>query len=307
MIQQTEYKGVKAVIIGNDEVSFTFLTERGGTMVSAKKHEKEFLIQRPGCSFGTVPFDGRYTEAECAGMDDMFPTIDPFCYEKFPWSGAKLSDHGEIWNLPCRTEIEAQKIRFTFHGVHLPYIFRKNVYMKADGVLRIDYSVENPTEFDMDFLWAAHIMLRADPGLTLSVPENCTKFQTVFQRNFYMGDYGDTYDYPIAVDDNGKVCDLSTMDESCGRIIKFYFKEKVREGFCMVRYPDKSFIEMRFPKECVPYLGILHSYNSAQGNRYLIVEPCTAPFDRPDIAKAMKKGSVISANSTYDWWLEIKV
>lgn len=307
MIQKTEYKGKKAIIIYSREASFMFLAEHGSTMVSAKRHDREFLVQEPGSAFGTVPFDGRYTEAECAGMDDMFPTIDPFCYEQFPWSGVRLSDHGEIWNLPCKSKIACDQIQFTFHGVRLPYIFKKTVRMKSDRILRIDYAAENPTEFDMDFLWAAHVMLQAEPGLVLQVPENCTKLQTVFQKNFHMGNYADTYDYPIAVDDNRNLCDLATMDESWGRIIKFYFKEKVNTGFCTVRYPDRSRIAIRFSEDCVPYLGILHSYNSAKGNRYLIVEPCTAPFDRPDMAKAMKKGSVIPAASTYSWWLEIEV
>lgn len=191
--------------------------------------------------------------------------------------------------------------------MRLPYIFRKTVRMKTDRILRMDYSAENPTDFDMDFLWAAHAMLRADPGLALSVPENCTKFQTVFQRNFHMGSCMDVYDYPAATDDGGTPRDLSTMDDSCGRVIKFYFKEKVARGFCAVRYPDGSRLELRFPEDRVPYLGLLHNYNSAEGNRYLIVKPCTAPLDRPDMARAMKKGSLIPAHSAYEWWMEIGV
>lgn len=63
MIERTSYKGKEAVTLCSDEASFTFLTERGSTMVSAKRHGREFLVQRPGAVFTAVPFDGQYTKA----------------------------------------------------------------------------------------------------------------------------------------------------------------------------------------------------------------------------------------------------
>ena len=39
----------------------------------------------------------------------------------------------------------------------------------------------------------------------------------------------------------------------------------------------------------------------------MFLEPCTSPFDRPDVARLMKKNCVIPPRSAYEWYLEITV
>ena len=307
MIKNTTYKDQQTITIDSGKASFTFLPSHGASMVSAKLGDREFMIQRPEPTYRTVPFDGDYVEAECSGMDDMFPTIDVCHYESFPWQGVKLADHGEAWNLPCKAEIDGETVRFTSHGVRLPYIFHKDISMKDDHTLRIDYRAENPTDFPMDFLWACHTMLKAEPGLKLIVPDNCTKAQAVFEENGSIGDYADEFDYPVHVDKNGVSHDFSVMGEPRNCNEKYYFKYPVSKGFCAIEHADGAKFEMRFPEEKVPYLGILQNYGCFRGMYNIFLEPCTASFDRPDIAKAMKKASVIPAQSEYTWHIEIEL
>lgn len=309
MVYETIYKDQKAVTVENEALRFLFLPDTGASIASIlwKSENKEMLIQRPGPNYRRVAFDGSYVDAECSGMDDMFPTIDACHYERFPWNGVRLADHGEVWNLSCNTELTSTSASFTVHGVRLPYIFSKKAEFRDDFTLRLEYNVENPTPFDMDFIWAGHIMLRAEPGVQLQVPEGCKAAQAVFSNTGWIGAYADEFSYPAFEDARGVLRDMSRMGEADGSCEKFYFKEKLIKGGCSVSYPDGLRINIGFPADRVPYLGILRNLGGFMSIYNLFVEPCTAPFDRPDIARQMGKCSVIPAHSSYGWHLDFSV
>ena len=94
-ISDTMYKDQRAICLESDHARFLFLPDTGANLASAysKPLQKEYLVQRPEPKYLRQPFDGVYVDAECSGMDDMFPTIDRCHYERFPWSGVPLADH----------------------------------------------------------------------------------------------------------------------------------------------------------------------------------------------------------------------
>lgn len=303
------YKDQKAVVFESDALLFKFLPEFGGNLASAfdKNTGREFMVQRPETHYRVVPFDGAYTEGECCGMDDMFPTIDICYYEKEPWAGVKLADHGEIWNLKAETTLRKDGAAFVFHGVRLPYVLEKNIRFLSDTVLRIDYKLHNPTQFDMYFLWAAHTMLNAEPGLRILVPDDLKKAVAVFSNTERIGKYGEEFDWPAYTDKDGTRRKIDVMGERDLNCEKYYFKEALQKGWCAAQYPDNTVFALSFPAEKVPYLGILHNLGSFRGIYNLFLEPCTAPFDRPDFAAARGQCSKAAAKSVYEWYLNITV
>lgn len=309
MVYETVYKDQLAVAVENEALRFLFLPETGASVASIlwKKENRELLVQRPEPVYRRVAFDKSYVDAECSGMDDMFPTIDACHYERFPWGGVKLADHGEVWNLSCDRVLSSSGVSFTAHGIRLPYLFRKKAAFRDDRTLRLEYRVENPTPFEMDFIWAGHIMLRAEPGLKLQVPEGCTAAQAVFSNTGRIGGYAQEFCYPTFTDAQGVRRDMSRMGEADGSCEKFYFKEKLLEGNCGVLYPDGLMFKIGFPANRVPYLGILLNRGGFMDIFNLFVEPCTAPFDRPDVARLMGKCSVVPAQSAYSWYLDLSV
>ena len=88
---------------------------------------------------------------------------------------------------------------------------------------------------------------------------------------------------------------------------KYYFKNKLSDGWCAVRYPDGTVFGLSFPEQKVPYLGILHNPGGWRDIYNIFLEPCTAPFDRPDVANLRGQGSVVKAHSIYEWHLNITV
>lgn len=308
-ISETMYKDQRAICLESDHARFLFLPDTGANLASAysKPLQKEYLVQRPEPKYLRQPFDGVYVDAECSGMDDMFPTIDRCHYERFPWSGVPLADHGEVWNLPCEVAAEGQRVSFTCYGVRLPYRFIKQASMPREDVLLLTYRVENPTAFDMDFLWAGHTMVVAQPGLTLHVPDDCVRGSAVFTNTGRIGGYGNRFHYPVFTDSQGVRRDVSRMLECDGNCEKYYFENKLREGWCAVQYPAGDVFGLSFTAQTVPYLGILHNEGDFRGLYSIFLEPCTSGFDRPDLAKLWGQSSVIPPRGAYQWQMAVSL
>lgn len=308
-VYEGTYKDQKAVVLESSALQFKFLPGFGGNLCSAvdKRTGREFMVQRPEKSYRVVPFDGVYVDGECCGMDDMFPTIDVCHYEKEPWTGVRLADHGEVWNLSADTKLKADGVSFTFCGVRLPYVLYKRIRFLSDTVLRIDYRLENRTQFDMDFLWAAHTMLNAEPGVSILVPEDLKKAIAVFSNTERIGRYGEEFDWPEYMDRDGIRRKIDVMGERDRNCEKYYFRDALKKGWCAAVYPDDTVFALSFPADKVPYLGILHNQGSFRDIYNLFLEPCTAPFDRPDIAAVRGQGSSVGAKSAYEWYLNVTI
>ena len=123
-INKSTYKDQNAIKMESDKLLLKMLPDSGGKIASIieKETSKEFMVQSSEKQYKKVPFGGSYIDGECSGMDDMFPTVD-FChYEKEPWIGIKLADHGEVWNLKAETIISKDSVEFIIHGIRLSYI-----------------------------------------------------------------------------------------------------------------------------------------------------------------------------------------
>jgi hypothetical protein len=308
-IYESTYKDQKAIVMESDLLAFKFLPDFGGNIVSIvdKKTTKEFMVQRPEPKYRTVAFDGSYVDAECCGIDDMFPTIDTCYYQKEPWAGIKLADHGEVWNLKAKIQAFKDSIGYTFHGIRLPYVFEKQTRFLSDNVLRIDYKVTNNTQFDMEFLWAAHTMLNAEPGVSILVPGDLKKAISVFTNTGRIGKYGEEFDWPEYTDKDGTIRNIGIMGEREDNCEKYYFKNALKKGWCAAQYPDSNVFALSFPSEKIPYLGILHNPGSFRSIYNLFLEPCSASFDRPDFAATRGQNSLVKACSTYEWYLNISI
>ena len=165
-IEFSKYKDKSSIVVENGRIRAEFTPDPGGKMVSLidKNSGYEFLVQRPGEKYREQAFDGLYTEGECSGFDDMFPTID-FCeYENEPWKGTKMADHGEVWSLPWDYQLNSGSLEFQVEGVRFPYRLQKKVAIVDDNVLRLSYTLKNRSGHDFEFLWAGHFMFNMEEG-----------------------------------------------------------------------------------------------------------------------------------------------
>ncbi len=127
-INRSDYRGTESLIMENDYMAFTVLPF-GGRIVSIldKSINKEFLMQQEGIKYNHVEYDSDYDEADPAGFDDMFPTIEESFYPDYPWEGILLPDHGEVWSLPWDYNIKSDAVKMSVNGIRLPYRLEKEI------------------------------------------------------------------------------------------------------------------------------------------------------------------------------------
>jgi hypothetical protein len=308
-ISPTLYKDQPAVTIESEMISAQFLPTIGAKFCSLvyKPQNFELMVQRPAPKYLIAPYDGVYEEGECSGFDDMFPTIDRGLYGKFPWQDTMIPDHGEVWSLPWEMQVSDNRLTFTCHGVRFPYQLEKQVFFLDSSRLRIEYSLKNLSAFDMDFLWAAHIMLNLEENVELVLPSSVERIVTTFNRSGILGSFGDTFDFPHARLTNGKQQDLRQMrPKSAQDAYKYYVDGKLSEGWCALNYRARGLLlALSFPTETVPYLGILPNEGGWHDLYNIFLEPATAAFDSLKNARERDTLSTIPANSVYKWYLNI--
>lgn len=308
-IYKSNYKSQNAVTIESKTIKVQFLPRFGSNMCSLfyKLKNIELLVQRKG-KYKIGSYGSSYVKAECAGVDDMFPTIDECFYENHPWKGIHIPDHGEVWAIPWDIMIENEKIHFFTYGVRFPYKVDKLVYFESDYVLRIDYKVTNLSSFDLDFMWVAHCMLISETGLCINLPEEVKTVVCTWDIDGLI-EYGKELNWPVYHNSLGKENNLGLMGmKESGRAIKYFVKDAMSNGWCKLEYPKSELtVTFTFSVKSVPYLGILLNEGKWSNLYNIFIEPATAPFDRLDVSKIHSKCSNVKANSTYEWYLKVSI
>ncbi len=309
-IYNAHYKDQPAVTLESDVLRVQFLPTIGAKLCSLvyKPLNRELMVQNPSANYLLQPYDGHYESAECSGFDDMFPTIDTCYYEAYPWQGTKMADHGEVWSLAWGSKIENDQLALSTYGVRFPYKLDKQVFFAAPHILRMEYTLTNLSDFDFQFLWAAHTMINLEDKVELVLPTGVERVVSC-SHSGSMGGYGLEAAWPQFTQADGSARDLSRLRPiSTGKSEKYYVKGALPEGWCGLKYHASDFaLALSFPVKTVPYLGVLPNEGGWRGIHNIFLEPATASFDRPDVARLRGEGSVVRARSTYAWYLNISL
>lgn len=310
-VYKSKYKDQNAITIESELLKAQFLPEVGSKMSSLifKKSGKELLVQRPNKNYRLGSYDGDYLLGECSGFDEMFPTIIECYYERYPWKGTKIPDHGEVWSLRWNYELEEESIHMSVYGVRFPYKFEKWVKFVEDNILRIDYKVTNNSNFDFDFMWAAHLMINLIEGSQIILPPGVKKAICVLSKSERIGKYGDEFTWPENRVDENKIYRLDIIrSKKVKDVEKYFIKGKLKEGWCGFKYKDDNLVlAFSFPVDRVPYLSILTNEGGWDNLYNIFFEPCTASFDRLDVSKLRGEYSTVKAGKCYSWYLNITV
>ena len=312
-ISQTKYKDVKAVSIESRLLKAVFLPLYGAKMASLidKESGREFLVQADGRSYKKLAYTGDYVAAECSGFDDMFPNIDEYEYMDFPWVGTMMPDHGEVCGLPWEYEIleSGNCLHFWVYSVRFAYRLDKWVRFEGDDEMTIEYEAKNLSPFDLDFIWAGHVMINAQQGAQITLPfKDGAKATCVFCSDESFAKAGDVLVWPQKSAIDGGQAQLNVTGERNldGRTYKYYFDEEASQGWCRYKYPDGTGLELKFDNSAVPYLGIWVNDGAFKGYHNIAFEPCTGTFDDPGRAKQHGQNSVLKEGGEYAWTISLK-
>ena len=311
-IYPSQYKDQRAMSVESDQIVAQFLPAIGSKLCSLvyKPLNLELLVQRPNPRYLLAPYDGDYVgQGECSGFDEMFPSIDKCFYEGYPWRGTPIPDHGEVWSIGWDCAAENDRLHFATFGVRFSYKLEKWVSFHGDNILHTDYRVTNLSDFDLDFMWAAHPMFYLEEGAELRLPAGVQQVVTTLSFTGNLGRYGDEFDWPIARLPDGQMRDLRRIRPKTARDAEKYFvKGKLPEGWCALTFPRSDLtLTLSFPVETVPYLAILPNAGGWQDLYNIFLEPATASFDRLDVARVRGEYSTVKAGAIYEWYLRMSV
>lgn len=309
-VYEGRYKDVRSVVLETDALRVTMLPDWGGKMASLvhKRTGAEHLYQLPEAKFRRVSYGARFDDGECAGFDDMFPTISECYCDLEPWAGAKFPDHGEVWSIPWKAEVSDSEVRLAVHGVRFPYLLSKAVAIERENVVLLSYRVENLSPCDFPAMWAAHPLFSMTPGTRIIVPGAARHIINTVPGPA-LGGYGERYTFPNARTSDGKEWDLSRINANDGKFsFKYFFLDELEEGFALIHDPKtRETVGLSWSVNEVPYLGMWVNEGGHAGQFNVAPEPCTAPLDRWDTARQWGRLPVIPPLGSREWTLRVSV
>jgi hypothetical protein len=304
------HKDVQGLVFESEALHAIILPQFGGKMASLvhKATGHEHLDQVPGEQFRRAPYGAPYDSGEPSGFDEMFPTITECFCDVAPWAGTQLPDHGEVWSLPWQCEQTDRELRLSVHGVRLPYVLRKTVRFDRPDSILLKYRVENPSACDLPAMWAAHPLFRATPGMRIILPEAVRHIMNTVPGPA-LGGYGERHGFPRVTGADGREYDLSRVGPNEGKhYFKYFVLDPLDEGFAILHDPStRETVGLAWPVEQVPYLGMWVTEGAWMGRYHVAPEPCTAPFDRWDVARQWGRLPMIPALGSREWSLRITV
>lgn len=309
-ISPGKYKGEDAVILESEALRLALVPGSGAKIASLihKETGRECLWQRPSEQFRKGVYAGPYEDGEISGFDEMFPTISECYCDAGPWAGTRMPDHGEVWSLPWKCEQTDTEVRTSVHGVRFPYLLTRTVSFARPNTFVLRYQAENLSAVDFPALWSAHPLFNMTPGTRLIVPPAAREIMNTVPGPA-LGGFGERFSFPIAKTSAGKEFDLSRINPPGSQLyFKYFFLDEFDEGFAILHDPrTRETVGLGWPVEQVPYLGMWVNEGAWNDCYHIAPEPCTAPFDRWDVARQWGKLPVIPAFGSRQWELRISV
>ena len=302
------YKDIEAVILENDFLRVSILPRWGSKIASiySLKRNYELLWQNPNKNFVRTEYGADFSDGDCSGFDEMFPSISRCYYEDGPWAGTEIPDHGEVWTIPWTETSDKGTCRMSVQGVRFPYVLQKEVSLEGPDLV-IRYTLENPTRFPFYSIWAAHPLFNTCPGMEIIVPSSLKRIINAVPGKV-LGSYGKVHSFPKTPGPSGREIDLRIIPEKSDRYQKYYFSGPLQEGWCSLYHPDRDLtVSMIFPPDSVPYLGMWINEGGWAGQYNVAPEPATAGMDRVDFSKMWNMADCTGPFSKKSWYLRISV
>jgi hypothetical protein len=163
-----------------------------------------------------------------------------------------------------------------------------------DGKLVINYRATNNTQFEFDFLYAAHCMIAAEEGAKIETDFAVgAKATLIFDNWKKRGTYGTPFIWQA---DSGL-----TPGRNDKSNYKIFFDDPAKEGWCKYTYTDGSSVKMAYSADKLPYLGIWFNWGDLKGMYNFAFEPSSGSYDRPDLARKHNQYSTLAPHGVYEW------
>ncbi len=294
-VRQVRYKDIPAFALTTKTARTVVVPAQGGKIVSFRRASdgKEYLLQNPSAHFLPMGPQDDFERCECAGFDDMFPTVDPVSVRYPDGVTLRYPDHGEVCRVPFSHQATDSTLALSYHSATLGYTYEKSFEEGAQGALVIRYRIENCSARDLDVLWAGHCLINVERGGRLLLP---------FQEGEPTDVMFDTTSGAQAGERLPLRAEWLATDRQEGVPFcrKFYFPRRAPAGYIAYRSPAGDELWLEFDPDQLPYIGLWINQGLLNGAYCVGLEPATLGYDTVKKAEAhgqkrlLKKGDWLS-------------
>jgi len=277
-------QGFEVYVLSNEYVELAVVPELGAKIISLKdlRTGREWMWHPPGPLklFQNVPGDA-FSQSPLTGADECLPTISP-CL----WQGRELPDHGEVWNLPWKTDPEALENGILKTSVRLemsPFDFERAIELRGNEI-QISYQLHNRGTAMEHYVWAIHPLLSLQPGDRLELPAST--------RALLNGTpWPDTVASAIPERTSAKV-----------------FAKPVSEGQAAIGNPTTGErLEFEWSPAENDTLGLWLTRGGWHGHHHFAIEPTNADSDVLALAAAKGRCGVLAAGDVSTWQIRLRL
>jgi galactose mutarotase-like enzyme len=317
---EEELDGLRLLRGRLDGLEVALLPEVGGKMISLRSPTgREWLWQTPRRPFRKPDYGGAFEAYDISGFDECFPGIGEGPYPLAPWEGVTVPDHGELWTLPWDHSIAGNTLTLAIHGVRFPYRIEKRVTLqpgRPSSALRLHYRLENLSPFPLRYLWSAHPLFAATPGMRVLLPQG-VRVRVDWSKHGRLGELGAEHPWPRTRTHEGREVALDLLPpEDAATADKLYttrLPSTPNAGWCALHDPATGDqLTLRFDPTRIPYIGVwlnLNGWPFAPGTTpcyNVALEPCTGFPDRLDEAVRRDEAATLPARGVVEWWLRLE-
>jgi galactose mutarotase-like enzyme len=297
VIYSGTYKGMDSIVSENAALRAEVIPELGGKIVSLiyKPTGKEWMIGSGRRPLKQPVYGTSFTEWDMSGWDECFPTIDP-CM-----TGEKgdilLPDHGELWSQPWESLAKEGKVLCSVQGRRLSYRFSRELELKDNATLRLNYEVKNIGDAPLPCLWTAHPQFTIDEPTDIVLPKAMRDLICVFGGRKY--ETGASFRAP-------ENWTISTDVVGDGR--KFYYPKPVSEAWSgLYGRNSGNYLVLKTNRAKVPYWGVWIDEGMCNDRTTVALEPGIGYYD--SLERAVRNGTamLLTPGETSCWHLEIEL
>jgi galactose mutarotase-like enzyme len=319
-VEPVDWQGWPAFALRDEAVEVVVVPERGAKLVSLRglPTGRQWLWQDATRPVRPALLGDDYATHDISGFDECFPTIGA-C--RYPGEGPQLADHGELWSRPWRVESTLEStvdaVTTAVDGVALPYTFHRTVSLPAPGTVRLDYRIRNHGRTGFAWLWSAHPLLAAEPGMRVELPGE-PSLTKEFGLSNRIGPDDDTglrghlsrHVWPYVRGADGRLNDLRRLDFPQPPVTDKVVARVLDEGWAALAVPASGErLTIRFDPVTLPFLGVCVNLGAwpatGEPGRWVAIEPSTGSTDRLDEAHARGECGWLEPGATRSWHLEL--
>jgi galactose mutarotase-like enzyme len=297
MYRQTTVASLPAIALYSDLAELVAAPGAGARITHLRlRRGREWLWRNPALPFRLPPPDpgpspSAYVDGyDSGGWDECFPTVGPCPLPGAPPGHPGLPDHGELWYLPWQHDLSTSGTKTQWRSVtrcaRVPAEFVRQVTLE-DGDpdaarFGFDYRVRSVGDRPFPYLWSAHPLIAAAPGVTLDLPGlSRLRVDAVHGRHDLVP--GREIPWPLDGGDRFRCPDAGAW------AVKL-FGQPPAEGRAVLTDPRRGeTLELLWDTGEIPWVGVWLNFGgfagaarAAEPPYTLAVEPCLAAPDRLD-------------------------